>query len=63
MGWPCPVPLLPAEADACPIPHVLKKERAVNWLGLLAFVSFLAAFGFYIYARMAHTLGLGGLLW
>ena len=46
-----------------PIPHRLAKQRRVNWLGMFAFLAFLGAFFFYIYARIAYTLGLGGLLW
>ncbi|KAL4426135.1 hypothetical protein ABPG77_002721 [Micractinium sp. CCAP 211/92] len=45
------------------IPHRLVKKRAVNPWGLFVFVFFLAAFGFYVWARAAHTLGLGSMLW
>lgn len=45
------------------IPHRLRKARRVNWGGLAAYLFFIAAFIFYIYARAAHTLGLGGMLW
>ena len=50
-------------ADALPIPHRLRKRRAVNWWGLFVFLFFIAAFGFYVWARAAHTLGLGPMLW
>jgi hypothetical protein len=60
-AWHCLTVALAEEE--CPIPHCLKKERRVNWIGMLIFLIFLGAFGFYIYARMAYTLGLGGLLW
>ena len=50
-------------ADAAAIPHRLRKARAVNWGGLAAYLFFIAAFAFYVYARAAHTLGLGPMLW
>lgn len=53
----------PPYADAAAIPHRLIKERAVNWWGLFVYVFFIGAFCFYIWARAAHTLGLGPMLW
>ena len=50
-------------ADEAAIPHCLKKQRAVNYWGLFVFIFFIAAFGFYIWARATHTLGLGPMLW
>ncbi|KAI7842235.1 hypothetical protein COHA_004148 [Chlorella ohadii] len=49
--------------DASAIPHRLVKRKAVNWWGLTAYLFFIAAFCFYIWARAAHTLGLGPMLW
>lgn len=45
------------------IPVRLEKQRRINWFGLLIFLVFMAAFGFYIYVRVTYTLGLGALLW
>lgn len=56
-------PAAPAAEEASPIPHRLKKRRAVNYWGLFVYLFFIAAFGFYIWARAAHTLGLGPMLW
>lgn len=50
-------------AEALPIPHRLQKQRAINWWGLFVLLFFLAAFIFYVWARAAHTLGLGPMLW
>ena len=49
--------------DASAIPHRLVKRKAVNWWGLTAYLFFIGAFCFYIWARAAHTLGLGPMLW
>lgn len=35
----------------------------MNWWGLTAYLFFIGAFCFYIWARAAHTLGLGPMLW
>lgn len=52
----------PAE-DVSAIPHRLRKRVRVNSWGLFVFLFFIGAFAFYIYARAAHTLGLGPMLW
>ncbi|PRW56955.1 Six-hairpin glycosidase [Chlorella sorokiniana] len=49
--------------DGSAIPHRLVKKRAVNWWGLTVYLFFIAVFCFYIWARAAHTLGLGPMLW
>lgn len=54
---------LPCAEDASAIPHRLVKQKAINWWGLTAYLFFIAAFCFYIWARAAHTLGLGPMLW
>lgn len=57
---PCiPLPRCTAEA----IPHRLVKKRAINHWGTFVFLFFLGAFGFYVWARATHTLGLGSMLW
>ena len=60
---PPAAPATPAEEEASAIPHRLKKRRAVNYWGLFVYLFFIGAFGFYIWARAAHTLGLGPMLW
>ncbi len=51
------------ESSGDGIPARLEKQRRINWFGLLVFLIFMAAFGFYIYVRVTYTLGLGALLW
>lgn len=55
-----PLPLPPADS---PIPHRLRKRRALNPWGSFVFLAYLVAFGFYVYIRASKTLGLGGMIW
>ena len=50
-------------ADDSAIPHRLRKVRKFNYWGLFVYIFFIFAFGFYIWARASHTLGLGPMLW
>ena len=45
------------------IPAILVKKRRMNIWGSFVAVFYLAAFFFYVYIRIAYTLGLGSLLW
>ena len=40
-----------------------KRQRSLNWLGFIAFVAYICAFGFYLWVRITKTLDLGGFLW
>lgn len=39
------------------------RGRQVNWVGMIAFICFIASFGFYLWVRITKTLDLGGFVW
>ena len=40
-----------------------QRGREINWVGCVAFVSYIVAFIFYLWVRISKTLDLGGFVW
>ena len=55
-----PTPLLEDETREFERYH---RVSEVNWLGVIVFLSYLAALGFYIWVRITKTLDLGPYVW
>ena len=55
-----PTPLLEDETREFERHH---RVSEVNWLGVIVFLSYLAALGFYLWVRITKTLDLGPYVW
>ncbi|KAK9828913.1 hypothetical protein WJX72_002766 [[Myrmecia] bisecta] len=51
------------ESDEGPPVKRYQRRRHFNWVGILFFVFFLCAFGFYLWVRITKTLNLGAYTW
>lgn len=40
-----------------------KRGREINWMGMIAFIAYIASFAFYLWVRITKTLDLGGFVW
>lgn len=43
----------------CRVPKKYKRRTEINWFGMLAYIFFFCAFGFYLWIRITKTLDLG----
>ncbi len=51
------------EAEEASIPGVFKKAKRMNWGGAFVAIVFFCVFPFYLFFRVAYTMGVGSYLW